>query len=306
MMSEQIPSSNVRDFSTQLQSHILKEAIGKNCFLKGTVKGKFQSARGHIYFELEDKSWSIYCMLSADVANQLSFTIQNNMDVEIYGDIGFYDRKCQIQLQIQQIRLIERPAFPDFGEAEKYLKSKGLWGLPPIPLPTRIKNIYLITSERSKAVADFRAKYADSAVKAKVTPAQILVEDVPLEGELAPRRIADAIQNADSGARADVIVLTRGGGAFSALATFNDPIIAEAICRSKTPIVVGVGHEEDRVFAEKVADVRAISPTDAADKIVEAQQQSHKTTPCAPVFTLLMTLLSGVISLVLLFMILVI
>jgi exodeoxyribonuclease VII large subunit len=277
------PITPISDLNARIQAIVQKETIGKPLWVSGVIEGKRQSARGHIYFRLEDDPWSIDCVLYDNVQGNLGFTPQNGMEVEALGEIRVYDRKARLEFQVQQMRVVVPRSIPDFLDAEAYLRNKGLWGQPKKELPHHIDRIALVTSRNSDAVNDFKEVYQRKSLPDK--SAQILLEDVPLEGELAPAKIAQAIRHINDGKLADVIVLTRGGGRASQLATFNDPLIAEAIIQSKIPVITGIGHESDQTFADKVADGVGITPTDAADKIIQLQARASKPTiPCAKLF----------------------
>lgn len=208
MESEKIFSVN--DINTRVQAIVQSETIGKPFWTAGIVKNKHQSDRGHIYFRLEDDPWSIRCMIPESLRGEMAFTVQNRMEVEVYGDIRVYDRQARIEIQVQRVKLIERPSIPDFRDAEEYLRGKGLWGLTKKDLPKEPKRIVLVTSERSKAVEDFKQTYNRNVQPDKA--AEIFVEDVPIEGEFAPARIAEAIEKVNNSGMADIIVVTRGGG----------------------------------------------------------------------------------------------
>ncbi|MCI0713546.1 MAG: exodeoxyribonuclease VII large subunit [Chloroflexi bacterium] len=262
---------SVREINTQVQSTIHQETLGKSFWVSGIVSDCHQSSRGHVYFKLEDDYWSIQCMISQAIQADMPFTVTNRMKLEVLGDIQVYDRAARLEIQVQQIRLIERSAVSNFLEIEETLRKKGVWKEEKKALPEKPKRIALVTSKYSNAVEDFIATYKDNI--SKKTPAEIFVMDVPIEGETAPIRIAEAIEKIHREQTADVIVITRGGGEYSTLAVYNDPIIAEAICRTDIPVISAVGHAKHEVFSDKIADIKANTPTDAALQIIKAQKK---------------------------------
>lgn len=261
----------IEDVNALVQALVHKETLGKPFWLSGIAQAVHYSDQGNTYFRLENNRYSIYCYLPDRLRGEMDFTIQPHMELEVFGDIRVWQPQARLQIQAQKIRLIEISLVADFKGTEEYLRSKGLFPKTPLPLPNPILKIMLITSTGSRAVDDFRAAYFKAGGTAEVD-----VYDVPLEGESAPRKIAEALYAINDGSMADVIVLTRGGGSTRSLAVFNDPMIAEAICRSKIPIVSAIGHERDIVFADKVADKRASTPTDAATLLLNAQKSKSK------------------------------
>jgi exodeoxyribonuclease VII large subunit len=275
-MSEQPEVRNLRDLNAHVKAIVEREMIPDPSWVGGVVKGSYESDRRHIYFTLEDGEYSIYCMLPERIRGTLDFTLNNQMEVEVYGTVRVYDRKARLELQVEKARLIHRPVFVIDANLQEQLTKRGLFPKTKKILPKEIKQIALITSSQSDALHDFEHTYRDKATN----PAKIKVIDVRLEGQQAPREIADAINRVNNNMEADVIVLIRGGGRRADLATFNDFLIAEAICRSNIPVVTGIGHQRDETFADQVADVSRITPTAAAQELANAS--SLQTPPPAP------------------------
>lgn len=293
---------SVDEVNTRLQAIIHKDTVGNRFWTGGIVKNVHAANSGHIYFNLIDDPFSIRCMISHVLRGELPFAVSNNIEVEVFGEIRFYDKRATVEISVQKIRLIESALIPpNPQDVNDYFRKRGLADLATYEkkaIPSEVKRIFLLTSASSKALDDFKHTYNRKSNPANA--AQIIHEDIPLEGEHAPQQIAEVIQRVNAMRQpGDIMVLTRGGGRKAALATFNDFLIAEAIHRSETPIITGIGHQKDNVLADMLADNAAITPTDAANILIEAQQ---KKTPCAPIFILLITLLSLASSLVLLSM----
>lgn len=149
----------------------------------------------------------------------------------------------------------------------------GIWPRSKRDLPAPPQRIVLITSKQSAALADFRNTYYQEGGKA---PIEVL--DVLLQGEQAPRMIANAITRANTDQLGDVIVLMRGGGRTVDLSVFDDIWIAEAICRSNLPIITGIGHQQDTSIADRLADQAAITPTAAAHHLARLSVPNSSTT----------------------------
>jgi exodeoxyribonuclease VII large subunit len=193
------------------------------------------------------------------------------MDIEVLGTIRLYEKQARVQIEIDRVRLLDRPGFVPDTNIVSQLEKKGLWPKKRQSLPQEIRRIGLITSKHSDAIHDFEDTY-----RRERGAASIQLIDVRLQGQQAPREIADAINRLNTEKQVDVIVIVRGGGRVADLAVFNDYFIAEAICRSSIPIVTGIGHQRDETFADQVADVQEITPTAAAIRL--ARQSAPVTT----------------------------
>jgi exodeoxyribonuclease VII large subunit len=260
--------NKISDINARIKAIVENQTLGKPVAIGGLVQSVHQSDRGHVYFNLVDDPFSIRCFAHERLRGDLGFTIRSGMELEVYGEIKVYDRLARIELDAQQVRLIEQTSVSDFMSLEQQLEHKGLWPPTKKKLPAQINHIALVTSINSQAREDFKSAYRESGFGT----AQISEEDVPLEGEFAPKKIAETIERINQQGQADVIVLTRGGGKRQALSVFDDLLIAEAISKSTIPVVCGVGHESDQTFADKVADLSAISPTAAAHIILKSQK----------------------------------
>jgi exodeoxyribonuclease VII large subunit len=206
-------------------------------------------------------------MIRERVRGTLDFTISNGMDVEVYGPIRVYEKTARVQMEVEKARLIQKRGFvPEISITEAQEK-KGLWPKTKKQVSPPIRKIGLITSKQSEALHDFEDTYRNEDGKASIK-----LIDVRLQGQQAPREIADAINRLSRETEVDVIVLTRGGGRSAELAIFNDLLIAEAVCRSSIPVVTGIGHQRDETFADLVADVSTNTPTAAASYLAKLSE----------------------------------
>ena len=198
-------------------------------------------------------------MLRASVKNKLGFEISNGMDLEVYGCVRVYERKADVQIEVEQVRINESQEKIVVSNLLDQLTQKGLWPRDKKPLPSIIRKIGLVTSKQSDALHDFEDTY-----RAEGGLAAVKVADVRLQGEQAPQVIADAIRRLGKSGDVDVIVVTRGGGRSADLAVFDSLLIAESICRSIVPVITGIGHQRDHSLADEVADYSASTPTAVA------------------------------------------
>jgi exodeoxyribonuclease VII large subunit len=258
------PNRTIPQVNALVRALVEQETLGYPFWVGGYVTRCFISDFGHIYFDLNDDDHSISCMVRERTRGTLDFTISNGMDIEVCGPIRVYEKTAKVQIEVEKARLIQRPAYiPDASIIEQ-LEKKGLWPKTKKPISPSVERIGIVTSKHSEALHDFEDMYRQEGGKASIKPI-----DVRLQGQQAPREIADAINRLNKEAQVDVIVLTRGGGRSADLAIFNDLLIAEAMCRSSIPIVTGIGHQRDETFADLVADVSTNTPTAAASYLAK-------------------------------------
>ncbi|PJF40880.1 MAG: exodeoxyribonuclease VII large subunit [Chloroflexi bacterium] len=280
----------IRDISARVKAIVEHQTLGKPVWIGGFVRRHFISDIGHEYFDLVDEEYTIRCMVREPVRGTLDFSIGNGMELEIYGTVRFYERYSQAQIEVETATLIKRHPFLLDETTREQLEKKGLWPRDKRPLPHTIQRIGLITSKNSQALHDFENTYRSYGGTASIE-----FRDVRLQGQQAPREIADAIRRFNHENDVDVIVITRGGGRMLELAVFNDALIAEAICRSEIPVVTGIGHERDDTFADQVADVKEITPTAAALYLARERPLATTHNPANRSKNVVMWLAAGII-----------
>jgi exodeoxyribonuclease VII large subunit len=256
---------NIQETNRLVRALVEQETLNHPFWLGGIISRSYMSDMGHHYFDLTDDDYTISCMLPRSKRGNLNFTLQNGMEVEVFGSIRIYDKKALVQIEVEKVNLIERPPYMMDESVKDRLTRQGIYPRNKLSLPDNINKIGLVTSKNSDALHDFEDTYRRECLH----PAQVIMRDVLLQGEQAPRQIADEINRLNNENDVDVIVIVRGGGRNHDLAVFNDYLIAEAICRSKIPIITGIGHQRDETFADQVADFAAITPTAAASYIAK-------------------------------------
>jgi exodeoxyribonuclease VII large subunit len=273
MMAEtETNKRNIPSLNALIRSLVEQETLGHPFWVGGYVTRRFNSNAGHLYFDLIDEDYSIGCIVRAAVKNKLGFEISSGMDIEVYGCVRVYERKADIQIEVEQIRLIETQQKIIDTSLLNQLEKAGLWPREKKPMPTIIRRIGLVTSKQSDALHDFEDTYRSEGGTAAVK-----LSDVRLQGEQAPQVIADAIKRVGKSGDVDVIVLTRGGGRTADLAVFDNLLIAEAICRCAIPVITGIGHQRDHTLADEVADYKAITPTAVASYLARIKPPEQPT-----------------------------
>ena len=225
---------------------------------------------GHWYFSLKDEEGQIRCVMFRGRNGQVGFMPQSGDLVELAANVGFYVPRGDIQLTVQSMR---RAGMGGLYEAFLKLKAKlakeGLFDVESKrPIPSHPKAIGIITSPQAAALKDVLSTLARRAPHIPIVIYPTLVQ-----GPDAPAGIINALKNAEQENAVDVILLVRGGGSIEDLWAFNDEKLAYAIAASPIPIVSGVGHETDVTIADFVADLRAPTPTGAAELAAPRRDQ---------------------------------
>jgi exodeoxyribonuclease VII large subunit len=225
---------------------------------------------GHWYFSLKDEEGQIRCVMFRGRNGQVGFMPQSGDLVEVAANLGFYVPRGDIQLTVQSMR---RAGMGGLYEAFLKLKAKlakeGLFDLEnKRPIPTHPRSIGIITSPQAVALKDVLSTLARRAPHIPIVIYPTLVQ-----GPDAPAGIISALKAAEKENAVDVILLVRGGGSIEDLWAFNDEKLAYVIAQSPIPVVSGVGHETDVTIADFVADLRAPTPTGAAELAAPRRDQ---------------------------------
>ena len=225
---------------------------------------------GHIYLSLKDSNSVISAVMFAGNARRLKFRLENGMKVICRGRISVYEPSGRYQLYIEDMQ-------PDgvgaltlaFEQLKKSLAQKGLFdNAHKKPLPKFPKTIGVITSPTGAAVQDIT-----NIIRRRFPSADIVLAPVLVQGESAPEQLVRAVNKFSASKIADVVIIGRGGGSAEDLWAFNDEQLAYAVYNCETPIISGVGLETDFTVCDFVADVRASTPSAAAELAVPDRQE---------------------------------
>ncbi len=253
---------------TQINSYIKnmfrQDFVLNHVFVKGEISNCKYHTSGHIYFTLKDESGTLSIVMFASNAAKLDFALQNGMQVEIEGRIDVYERDGKYQLYASKIKMNgEGDLHKKYEQLKKYFEEMGYFSKDyKRPIPRYAKKIGVVTAKTGAAVHDIItiSKRRNPYISIYLYPALV-------QGESAKYSIVDGIQKLDE-LGLDVIIVGRGGGSIEDLWAFNEEIVAEAIFAAKTPIISAVGHETDFTIADFVADMRASTPSAAAELAV--------------------------------------
>ncbi|MEO8542308.1 MAG: exodeoxyribonuclease VII large subunit [Betaproteobacteria bacterium] len=255
--------------------------------VRGEISGFARAASGHFYFTLKDTAGQIRCAMFKRAASLLDFAVQDGDLVEVRGRLGVYSQRGDLQLVVESMRQAGAGAlFEEFLRLKARLQAEGLFDAGrKRELPMMPRAIGLVTSRGAAALHD-----VVTALQRRVPHIPLVLVPAPVQGAGAPGLLAKALEalyamvasshsgvaqgddSAGASMAPDVILLVRGGGSIEDLRAFNDEALARVIARSPVPIVCGVGHETDFTIADFVADLRAPTPTAAAELVATARE----------------------------------
>ena len=240
--------------------------VFKTVWVEGEVSGLTTPQSGHLYFNLKDESAQLNCIVWRTAAGRLPFKIKNGQKLICGGSIDVYPQRGSYQLIIQQVQPVGIGALElAFRQLKEKLQKEGLFD-PAVKqsIPRYPKRVAVVTSPTSAAIRDFL-----QVLTRRWSTTDVLVVPVRVQGDGAADEIAAAIERLQKMKNpVDVIVVTRGGGSIEDLWSFNEEKVCRAIFKSKIPVVSGVGHEIDITLSDLVADVRALTPSEAAERLV--------------------------------------
>jgi exodeoxyribonuclease VII large subunit len=240
--------------------------------VRGEISGFSRAASGHCYFSLKDTSGQIRCAMFRRSASLLDFSPRDGDSVELSGRLDVYDARGDLQLIVERLqRAGQGTLFEQFLRLKERLEAQGLFDpARKRSLVAMPRGIGVVTSLGAAALHDVA-----SALRRRLPHVPVLLAPAAVQGAQAPGELIAALQSLYACAQAgqiDVILLVRGGGSLEDLWAFNDEALAHAIVRSPVPVVCGVGHETDFTLADFCADLRAPTPTAAAELVAPARE----------------------------------
>lgn len=240
----------------------------------GEISGFVRAASGHCYFTLKDGAGQLRCAAFKRVAGTLDFSPRDGDQVEAYGRLGVYEQRGELQLVVEGLRRAGQGVlFERFMQIKARLEAQGLFDVQrKRALPRVVRGIGVVTSLGAAALHDVL-----SALQRRVPHIPVTLVPAAVQGEAAPQALIAALQKiyrlgGTVEAPVDLILLVRGGGSMEDLWAFNDEALAQVIAQSPVPLISGVGHETDFTIADFVADVRAPTPTAAAELAAQETQ----------------------------------
>ncbi len=261
-------SDETHIFSVSEVTHTIKYLLEENIptiWLEGEVSNFKAHSSGHFYFTLKDANAQISAVIWRSRAHILNFEIEDGMHVQALGNVRVFERGGRYNFDILQIQPAGVGRLQmEFERLKKQLEAEGLFAAEhKKKIPAYPSVIGVVTSETGAAIRDII-----NVISRRAPNVQIILRPVQVQGEGAARDIAKAIEEFNAYGKADVLIVGRGGGSLEDLWAFNEEVVARAIFNSHIPIISAVGHEIDFTIADFVADLRAPTPSAAAELAV--------------------------------------
>ncbi|MCS1350786.1 exodeoxyribonuclease VII large subunit [Mechercharimyces sp. CAU 1602] len=274
MLTEERQTFSVSELMQYMRDHLEKDGVLSRIWVQAEISNFRHHERGHMYFTLKDHTTQIKAVMFHGNNRRLRFRPKDGDQVLVRGYISVYERGGTVQLYVQYMQ-------PDgigdlylaFQRLKEQLQAEGLFADElKKPLPHLPRRVGVVTAAGGAAIRDIV-----STMQRRAPMVPLLIRSVPVQGEGAAEEIATAIDELGTRSDLDVLIVGRGGGSLEELWAFNREEVARSIVRSPLPIVSAVGHESDVTIADFVADVRAATPTAAAELVVpsltEVQEQ---------------------------------
>jgi exodeoxyribonuclease VII large subunit len=254
----------------------IRDLLARN-FTDIIVQGEISNCReaqsGHIYFTLKDDRAQVRCIFFKQQQRGIKFRPEDGLQMAVRGSLSVYETRGEYQIYVEHLEPIGLGALQlAFEQLKKRLEAEGLFD-PACkkPLPLLPSRIGIITSPRGAAVRD-----VVRILTRRFPNVHLTVYPVRVQGEGSVEEIVKALKFFNAKKIVDVLILARGGGSMEDLWAFNEEIVARAIFASEIPVISGVGHETDFTIADFVADVRASTPSAAAELVVQTRREFDK------------------------------
>ena len=254
----------VAQLNTYIKNMFVQDFLLNSLYVKGEVSNCKYHSSGHIYFTLKDRKGTIACVMFAGNRNGLNFQLREGQQIVVLGSVDVYERDGKYQLYAKEITLDgEGALYEKFERLKKELAEMGMFA-PEYkrPIPKYVKTLGVVTAPTGAAIRDII-----NVSKRRNPYIQIILYPAIVQGEAAAESIVNGIRALEQ-IGVEAMIVGRGGGSIEDLWAFNEEVVARAIFDCSVPIVSAVGHETDTTIADYVADLRAPTPSAAAEIIV--------------------------------------
>ena len=270
-MSELFAPSSISVSELNALAKALLEDHLAGLWIAGEVSNLTRAASGHYYFSLKDSRAQVRCAMFKGAAMRLAKPLKEGDHIEVSGKISIYEARGEFQITVNEVRLKGLgQLYEAYERLKAQLQAEGAFSAErKKPLPARPQCIGIVTSLAAAALRD-----VVTTLKRRAPEIPVIVYPTPVQGTSSELQIAQAIKTASQRAECDVLIVCRGGGSIEDLWAFNEEPVVRAIEACAIPVVSGVGHETDFTLADFVADVRAPTPTGAAELVSPNRQES--------------------------------
>lgn len=259
----------VRQVNAYIKNMFVQDFMLNRIYVKGEISNCKYHTSGHIYFSLKDESGAIACVLFAGDRRGLTFRMQEGQKVIVLGSVSVYERDGKYQLYAREVVLDgEGALYQKYARLKRELEEMGMFSLEyKQPIPVYSRTVGIVTAPTGAAIRDIMN------IAGRRNPyVQLILYPALVQGEQAAPSIVRGIKVLDTYG-VDVIIVGRGGGSIEDLWAFNEEAVARAIFECRTPVISAVGHETDTTIADYVADLRAPTPSAAAELAVADYRQ---------------------------------
>ena len=270
-MSELFAPSSISVSELNALAKALLEDHLAGLWIAGEVSNLTRAASGHYYFSLKDSRAQVRCAMFKGAAARLAKPLKEGDHIEVAGKISIYEARGEFQITVNEVRLKGLgQLYEAYEQLKAQLQAEGAFAAErKKPLPARAQCIGIVTSLAAAALRD-----VVTTLKRRAPEIPVIVYPTAVQGAGSEFQIAQAIKTASQRAECDVLIVCRGGGSIEDLWAFNEEPVVRAIEVCPIPVVSGVGHETDFTLADFVADVRAPTPTGAAELVSPNRQES--------------------------------
>ncbi|MFC2541049.1 exodeoxyribonuclease VII large subunit [Neisseria sicca] len=270
-MSELFAPSSISVSELNALAKALLEDHLAGLWIAGEVSNLTRAASGHYYFSLKDSRAQVRCAMFKGAAARLAKPLKEGDHIEVAGKISIYEARGEFQITVNEVRLKGLgQLYEAYERLKAQLQAEGAFAAErKKPLPARAQCIGIVTSLAAAALRD-----VVTTLKRRAPEIPVIVYPTAVQGAGSEFQIAQAIKTASQCAECDVLIVCRGGGSIEDLWAFNEEMVVRAIEACAIPVVSGVGHETDFTLADFVADVRAPTPTGAAELVSSNRQES--------------------------------
>ena len=256
------PRWTVGDLTRRLRRMFESDESLQNLWVQGEISNFSRPASGHLYFTLKDSTAQLRCVMWKNDAARLQFRLEDGLAVEAHGGVSIYEAGGQYQLYADLLKPAgEGALYQEFLRLKALLEAEGLFDpARKRPLPGSIRRIGIVTSPTGAALQDML-----NTLMRRLPLVEVLFSPSPVQGENAPLALVEALRRLVDPPQVDVVLLARGGGSIEDLWAFNDSRLVRAVAACPVPVISGIGHETDFTLADFAADLRAPTPTAAAE-----------------------------------------
>lgn len=255
---------SVSELGEYLTDVLAVDPVLTDVWVEGEISNRSSPSSGHVYFTLKDGNGQISCVLFRTYSNRIGVPLLNGQAALVHGRVSFWQSGGRLQLYADMVQPVGLGKLQlEFEALKARLEEEGLFDpARKRPLPRFPRSIGIVTSAHGAALQDIL-----NVLGRRYPVAELYLATTPVQGDGAGRKIAAAIQRVCRTTDAEVIIVARGGGSIEELWAFNEECVARAIFAASVPVISGVGHETDFTIADFVADLRAPTPSAAAELV---------------------------------------